>query len=125
MHWHPNADEWQYYIAGQATMTVFNTGPKAVTQNFKPDGSLCSEGIRHTVTDRIRVSLATNVSPHAIPRTSSPEAVESDVSMPTDSGLQATWMRPWAGPATRRHDIAALSSATQSRAGGRRPRLIA
>jgi oxalate decarboxylase len=36
MHWHPNADEWQYYIAGQATMTVFNTGPKAVTQNFNP-----------------------------------------------------------------------------------------
>jgi oxalate decarboxylase len=36
MHWHPNADEWQYYIAGQATMTVFNTGPIAVTQNFKP-----------------------------------------------------------------------------------------
>lgn len=36
MHWHPNADEWQYYIAGQGTMTVFNTGPKAVTQNFKP-----------------------------------------------------------------------------------------
>jgi oxalate decarboxylase len=36
MHWHPNADEWQYYIAGQASMTVFNTGPKAVTQNFKP-----------------------------------------------------------------------------------------
>ncbi|WP_127092153.1 cupin domain-containing protein [Aquabacter cavernae] len=35
MHWHPNADEWQYYIAGQASMTVFNTGPKAVTQNFK------------------------------------------------------------------------------------------
>jgi oxalate decarboxylase len=36
MHWHPNADEWQYYISGQAEMTVFNTGPKAVTQNFKP-----------------------------------------------------------------------------------------
>jgi oxalate decarboxylase len=36
MHWHPNADEWQYYIAGQAAMTVFNTGPKVVTQNFKP-----------------------------------------------------------------------------------------
>jgi len=28
MHWHPNADEWQYYIAGQAAMTVFNTGPR-------------------------------------------------------------------------------------------------
>ena len=36
MHWHPNADEWQYYISGQAEMTVFNTGPKAVTQNFHP-----------------------------------------------------------------------------------------
>jgi oxalate decarboxylase len=36
MHWHPNADEWQYFIAGQGQMTVFNTGPKAVTQNFNP-----------------------------------------------------------------------------------------
>ncbi len=36
MHWHPNADEWQYYISGEATMTVFNVGPRAVTQNFKP-----------------------------------------------------------------------------------------
>jgi oxalate decarboxylase len=36
MHWHPNADEWQYYISGQGTMTVFNAGPSAVTQNFKP-----------------------------------------------------------------------------------------
>lgn len=35
MHWHPNADEWQYYIAGEASMTVFDTGPNAVTQNFK------------------------------------------------------------------------------------------
>ena len=36
MHWHPNADEWQYYIAGQGEMTIFNVGPRAVTQNFKP-----------------------------------------------------------------------------------------
>jgi oxalate decarboxylase len=36
MHWHPNADEWQYYITGQGEMTVFNVGPRAVTQNFKP-----------------------------------------------------------------------------------------
>jgi oxalate decarboxylase len=35
MHWHPNADEWQYYVKGSAQMTVFNTGPKAVTTNFK------------------------------------------------------------------------------------------
>jgi len=24
VHWHPNADEWQFYIAGRARMTVFN-----------------------------------------------------------------------------------------------------
>jgi oxalate decarboxylase len=36
MHWHPNADEWQYFIAGQGQLTVFNTGPQAVTQNFNP-----------------------------------------------------------------------------------------
>ena len=36
MHWHPNADEWQYYITGSAQMTVFNTGPAAVTNNFNP-----------------------------------------------------------------------------------------
>jgi oxalate decarboxylase len=36
MHWHPNADEWQYWIQGKGSMTVFNTGPKAVTMNFNP-----------------------------------------------------------------------------------------
>ena len=35
MHWHPNADEWQYYIKGEARMTVFDTGPKAVTADFR------------------------------------------------------------------------------------------
>ena len=34
MHWHPNADEWQYYIRGKARMTVFNTGPNAMTMDF-------------------------------------------------------------------------------------------
>jgi oxalate decarboxylase len=36
LHWHPNADEWQYYIKGEARMTVFNTGPAAVTADFRP-----------------------------------------------------------------------------------------
>jgi oxalate decarboxylase len=36
LHWHPNADEWQYWIKGRGQMTVFETGPKAVTQNFGP-----------------------------------------------------------------------------------------
>jgi oxalate decarboxylase len=36
LHWHPNADEWQYWIKGRGQMTVFESGPKAVTQNFGP-----------------------------------------------------------------------------------------
>ena len=35
LHWHPNADEWQYYVKGVGQMGVFNTGPKAVTNDFK------------------------------------------------------------------------------------------
>jgi oxalate decarboxylase len=34
MHWRPNADEWQYYIKGRGRMTVFNTGPEALTMDF-------------------------------------------------------------------------------------------
>ena len=36
MHWHPNADEWQYWVRGQGRMTVFNTGPHAMTADFNP-----------------------------------------------------------------------------------------
>jgi oxalate decarboxylase len=36
MHWHPNADEWQYYLKGTGRATVFNTGPAAITADFHP-----------------------------------------------------------------------------------------
>jgi oxalate decarboxylase len=36
MHWHPNADEWVYIVEGEGELTVFETGPNAVTQNFNP-----------------------------------------------------------------------------------------
>jgi oxalate decarboxylase len=35
LHWHPNADEWQYYLRGQARMTVFDHGLKATTTDFR------------------------------------------------------------------------------------------
>jgi oxalate decarboxylase len=34
LHWHPNEDEWQYYIAGQARMTIFAAGGHARTMDF-------------------------------------------------------------------------------------------
>jgi oxalate decarboxylase len=35
LHWHPNADEWQYYIEGQARMGVFGASGQARTFDFK------------------------------------------------------------------------------------------
>lgn len=50
LHWHQNADEWQYYIQGKARMTVFNTGPKAQTADFNPgDIGYVEKGLGHYV----------------------------------------------------------------------------
>lgn len=35
LHWHPNADEWQYFITGAGRMTVFATGARARTMDFQ------------------------------------------------------------------------------------------
>jgi oxalate decarboxylase len=35
LHWHPNADEWQYYIAGKARMTVFAANGLANTFDYQ------------------------------------------------------------------------------------------
>lgn len=35
LHWHPNADEWQYYISGQARMGVFAGNGTARTFNYR------------------------------------------------------------------------------------------
>lgn len=35
LHWHPNGDEWQFYISGQARMTVFASEGKARTFNYQ------------------------------------------------------------------------------------------
>ncbi|MDP4023381.1 oxalate decarboxylase family bicupin [Methylobacterium sp. NEAU 140] len=35
LHWHPNGDEWQYYLAGQGRMTVFGSESKARTFDYR------------------------------------------------------------------------------------------
>jgi len=35
LHWHPNADEWQYYINGKGRMTVVSTGNRGRTMDFQ------------------------------------------------------------------------------------------
>jgi oxalate decarboxylase len=34
LHWHPNADEWQYYISGRARMGVFGSNGRVRTDEF-------------------------------------------------------------------------------------------
>jgi oxalate decarboxylase len=35
IHWHPNADEWQYYISGRGRMTVFASQDSSRTFDFR------------------------------------------------------------------------------------------
>ena len=35
LHWHPNGDEWQFYISGQARMTLFGSEGIARTFNYQ------------------------------------------------------------------------------------------
>ena len=35
MHWHPNSDEWQYYVGGEARMTVFAAEGNARTFDYQ------------------------------------------------------------------------------------------
>jgi oxalate decarboxylase len=50
LHWHPNADEWQYWIQGKGRMTVFDTGPKAATADFRAgDVGYVKKGLGHYV----------------------------------------------------------------------------
>jgi oxalate decarboxylase len=65
MHWHPNADEWQYYISGSARMTVFMAQGNAETVEFEagdvgyvPQGS--GHYIENTGEDVCRVLITFN-----------------------------------------------------------------
>jgi oxalate decarboxylase len=35
LHWHPNQDEWQYFVSGKGRMTVFLSGSRARTMDFE------------------------------------------------------------------------------------------
>jgi oxalate decarboxylase len=49
-HWHPNTNEWQYYISGQARMTLFGSHGRARTEQFKAgDVAYVPQGFGHYV----------------------------------------------------------------------------
>ena len=50
MHWHPNADEWQLYLAGTGQMTVFGSAGRATTDRFgKYDVGYAPRGCGHYI----------------------------------------------------------------------------
>jgi oxalate decarboxylase len=50
MHWHPNADEWQYYIHGRAHVTIFGAHGRVATEEFGPGHvAFIKQGFGHHV----------------------------------------------------------------------------
>ncbi len=45
LHWHPNADEWQYYITGKGRMTIIGASSTARTMDFQ-EGDVEYPGMR-------------------------------------------------------------------------------
>jgi oxalate decarboxylase len=65
LHWHPNADEWQYYVKGRARMTVFGSHGRARTEEFGPgDVGYVPQGYGHyiesTGSEDLEVLIALN-----------------------------------------------------------------
>ena len=50
LHWHPNADEWQYIIKGRSRITVFGAHGRAKTEEFGPGHvAFIQQGFGHCV----------------------------------------------------------------------------
>jgi oxalate decarboxylase len=50
LHWHPNADEWQYVIAGQAAVTMFGSHGRFRTETLEQgDVGYIPQGYGHSI----------------------------------------------------------------------------
>jgi oxalate decarboxylase len=50
MHWHPNADEWQFYLSGRARITIFGAHGRTKTEEFGPgEVAFIKQGFGHFV----------------------------------------------------------------------------
>ncbi len=58
MHWHPNADEWQYILEGQSRVTVFGAHGRTRTEECKAgDVVFIQQGFGHYVENTGRQPL--------------------------------------------------------------------
>jgi oxalate decarboxylase len=50
LHWHPNADEWQYVISGRASVTLFGSGGRFRTETLaQGDVGYIPQGYGHSI----------------------------------------------------------------------------
>src|SRR6202030_1919230 len=50
LHWHPNADEWQYVLSGQASVTLFGAGGRYRTETLtQGDVGYIPQGYGHSI----------------------------------------------------------------------------
>jgi len=50
MHWHPNADEWQYYISGRARVGIFGAHGRTLVEEFRPGNvAFIKQGFGHYI----------------------------------------------------------------------------
>lgn len=50
MHWHPNADEWQFYISGKSRVTIFGAHGRTATEELAPGQiAFIKQGFGHFV----------------------------------------------------------------------------
>ena len=65
LHWHPNADEWQYYVSGRARMSVFGSHGRARVEEFGAgDVGYVPQGYGHYIenagTDDVELLIVLN-----------------------------------------------------------------
>jgi oxalate decarboxylase len=71
LHWHPHADEWQYVLSGQASVTMFGSGGRFRTETLdQGDVGYIPQGYGHSIenvgntTLRILIGLNSGVYDH-------------------------------------------------------------
>ena len=107
-HWHPNADEWQYYVTGKARMTVFGSDGRVRTEDFNramPATFPAAMGTtsRTSATSPLRVLIGFNSGDYQEISLSTWLAANPDASWPTTSRL--TIARRRAAQETRLHRV--------------------
>jgi oxalate decarboxylase len=100
MHWHPNADEWQYWLSGKGRVTLFGSSGRARTEDVAPGQVVyIPRGFGHHIesvgTDEARIIIGFNSGIyqesgfaqwlHAVP----PELVTDNLGIP--ESVITTW----------------------------------